>query len=469
MNKKHLDFGEPNPIQARALELFREGKRIVLINTGRQAGKSHFGARWTVSQVARGGHKNKLGAVIAPTFRDARVAIRKIKEVLQQDPALWKRIQYRAQPIPTFQFPNGYMIEVHSAHNPDSLRGPTFDFIWYDEVAKGSKMSFDIVMPTLLAAQGQFLGTTTPRGKQNWIYRSLYLKAVPPGHPDHDPDAYNPVYGVVTGRTRENVENLSNEAVDVLEDQYGEGSLFYNQELEGEFVSFQGLVYQWSEDRSYRSHKELPDPETCSVLIGGLDFGWHPDPTSAVVLGYKEGRWFVYDCLYENRLLTNDLAIELAKLTKEYGVSIWYADSARPDEIADLQQRGLPVRGVSKPKIVARVREMAMFTDSGRFIVSHRAPDVRNELQMYQWPPEEKLVGRVDPNPIDKFNHAMDAIGYGIWSVRYLWRNDPTVEVEREKMVDPTDDPDMEPLLEKMIGQQKSRVNSRKPSGLYGN
>jgi hypothetical protein len=40
MKKVALDFGTPNPIQQRALDLFRAGKRIVLIATGRQAGKA---------------------------------------------------------------------------------------------------------------------------------------------------------------------------------------------------------------------------------------------------------------------------------------------------------------------------------------------------------------------------------------------------------------------------------------------
>jgi phage terminase large subunit len=362
------------------------------------------------------------------------------------------------------------LIEVHSAHDPDSLRGPTFDFIWYDEVAKGSKLSFDILLPTLLASEGQFLGSTTPRGRQNWIYETLYLKAVPPGEPDHDPDKYNPAYGVVTGRTRENVDNLSDEAVSVLEDQYGAGSLFYNQELEGEFVTFHGLVYGWDELKNYVPHDKLPPIEECSLVIGGLDFGWHPDPTAAVVLGYKDGRWNVYDCLYENKLLTNDLAMELALLTKKYQVGTWYADSARPDEIADLQQRGLPVRAVSKPRIVVRVREMAMFTDSNRFKVSHRAPDVRNELTMYQWPPSEKLNRVADPNPVDKFNHAMDAIGYALWSVRYLWRNDPGVEIQKRGLDNPLDDPDVEPLLEEMLRDSKRRKQKQSgsaPAGLY--
>lgn len=467
MNRVPIDFGTPNPIQRRALDLFRAGKRIVLIVTGRQAGKSHFGARWVISQIAENWGKNKLGAVIAPTYSDSRVAVRKIKEVLQSDPRLWAQIKFRESPYPTFQFPNGYLLEVHSAHNPDSLRGPTFDFIWYDEVAKGSKLSFDIVMPTLLAANGKFLGTTTPRGKQNWIYEALYLRSLPPEHPDHDPEKYRGAYGAVTGETDENIANLSEDAVSELRAQYGEGSLFEMQELKGEFVTFKGLVYQWDESTDYMPIEDMPSPRECSVVIGGLDFGW-TDPAAGVVLGYKDGRWYVFDAVYESHLLTNELASELAYLTHRYNVSIWYADNSRPDEINDLRTRGLPVRGVPKPQIATRIREMAMFADRKGIKVSHLAPDVRNEFQMYVWPDKEKMERVIDPKPVDKHNHAMDAMGYALWSVRYLWRNNPGVKIEQLEDDDPDNDPDSEALvLQERRRERRRKRRDKGPSGLY--
>jgi hypothetical protein len=405
---------------------------------------------------------NKLGAVIAPTFRQARVAIRKIQEVLQTDLAFNKLVKYRAQPIPTFFFPNGWIIEVHSAHDPDSLRGPTFDAIWYDEVALGTKESFDIIMPTLLASGGQFLGTTTPRGKQNWLYRTIWLKGAPPDHPDHDEERYNEAYGIVQGSIEENADNLDEIAIDHLRDQYGEGSLFGRQEIEGEWVSFEGLVYKWNEDINYLSAKEMPDVTDCQFVVGGLDFGW-TDPNAAVVLGYKDGTWYAYDGIYESQMSMNDLATHLATLTKAYGVTTWYADSARPDNIADLKGRGLPVVPVVKPKIEDRIREMAMFTDTNRFKVSHRLPEMRAEFGMYQYPDEEKLMRDKNRNPVDAHQHSLDAASYAQWSVRWLWRNNPGSQIgKKQKPPKDEDDPVTVALRKKGLGKSDS------PSGLYG-
>lgn len=439
MTEATLDFGTPNDIQRRALAAFTEGARFVLMISGRQAGKSHFGARWLIAQVAKPDAAGKLFGALSFTFRSSRVIERKLKEVLQLDPRLWKRIKYRSQPIPTFEFPNGAIIEVHSTHDPDSLRGPTFYAVWADEVAKISKEAYDIFMPTLLAEGGPFLGTTTPRGRQNWVYRTLYLRSCPPGHPDHDPDLYNPAYRTVSGSTWDNVANLSDEAITQLEEQYGKNSKFGRQEIAGEFVSFEGLVYAWDEGLNYVAPSSLPDPRECSVVIGGIDFGWHPDPFAAIVLGYKDGVWYAYEEIYEHKLLMNDAALLLADLGERYGVGQWFADSARPDNIADLSGRGIPVLPVSKPLIQDRVKEMAMFTDTARFKVSHACADLSFELGTYQYPDEEKLLRDRNRNPIDRDNHLLDATGYAIWSVRFLWQNDARYKLDVEEIEDEED------------------------------
>lgn len=465
MKKVPLPFGTQNGIQRRATQAFRVGKRIVLFVAGRQSGKSHYGARWLLLQTMNPNAKHKLAFGVAPTYRMARVLQRKLEEVLKADPRLWKRIKHTKQPIPTYEFPNGWIIEIHSSDDPDSLRGPTVEAVWYDEVAKGSGESFDILMPTLLAAGGKFLGTTTPRGKQNWVYRKIALKSYPPGHPEHDPDLYNPIYEVISGSTWDNVDNLSQEAVLALEDQYGKDSAFGRQEIAGEFVSYEGLVYAWDE-ANFIPHKNIPELSQFSMVIGGIDFGW-TDPAAAIVLAYKDGMWFVLDGFYEAKVEPNDFASAIADLGQRYGVTHWYADSSRPDAIADLVSRGIPVAPVVKPLIEDRIKEMAMFADNNRLKVSYRAPFVRDELQTYQYPEEDKLLRDKRRNPIDKNNHAMDAIGYAIWSVRWLWRNDSRYTIQGPDLL-PPEDHDDEPTLLRERGMHAQRLVTYGPSGLAG-
>jgi len=458
-----LPFGVPNPLQQRAIDLFKQGKRFVLLVSGRQGGKSHFGARWLLVQTMNPKAKHKLAFAVAPTYRMARVLQRKLEEVLKADSRLWKRIRHTKQPIPTYEFPNGWSIEVHSSDDPDALRGPTVEAVWYDEVAKGQEASFDILTPTLLAAGGRFLGTTTPRGKQNWVYSRLYLPGLPEDHPEYDPDAADPIYGVVEGSTWENVDNLSKEAIEALERQYGKDSAFGRQEVSGEFVSYEGLVYQWDE-RNFIPHKSLPALDEFSYIVGGIDFGW-TDPAAAIVLGYKDGMWFVLDGLYESHLETNELARVVSELGQAYRVERWYADSSRPETIADMVARGIPVVAVKKPLIEDRIREMAMFANHNRLKVSYRAPFVRDELQAYQYPEQEKLLRDKKRNPIDKNNHAMDAIGYAIWEMRFLWRNDATYNLNGPQ--EDSDQDEEDPFVV-AVRRAERLGGSYGPSGLAG-
>jgi phage terminase large subunit len=355
-------------------------------------------------------------------------------------------------------------VEFHSAEDPDSLRGPTASWVWMDEAAMCPAETFDIVMPTLLATDGFFLGTTTPRGVENWTYRKIYKRSIAPGLKDHDPDQYDPSYGVVVGSTWENKENLSERAVQLLTDQYGgEDTFFGRQEIRGEFVSFEGRVYQWDAMTDYVPLDKLPPIEECSVVCGGLDFGWSPDPTAAYVLGYKDGTWYVYDELYETELLKDALGAELMALTLRYKVPIWWADSANPDDIQELRVMGLPVRPVVKPKIMTRIREMAAFANSGRMKVSYRCPNARNEFQVYQWAANASYRPGPEKKPVDRDNHAMDALGYAVWMNRHLWSgqlrvHDEDAPVDREKR--------LQEFYDKLTGKDEA-TTAPGFSGLY--
>lgn len=436
-----LDLGTPTRTQQQVLDHFREGKRIVLMVAGRQSGKSHLGARWLILQTMNPHAKDKLAFAVAPTYQMARVIERKIQEVLKLDPVLWRQVEYRAGPPPTYTFPNGWVIEVRSADNPDSLRGPTISAIWFDEVAAADEYAFDVIMPTLLANDGAFLGTTTPRGVTNWIYDRIYKKSIPPGKAGYSEIDYNEGYATVTGSTWENVDNLNPEAIRMLEDQYGKDSAFGRQEIAGEFVSYEGLVYRWDAHNSM-APMDMPKRDEYSHIIGGIDFGW-TDPAAAYVLGYKDGVWYVIDGFYGSQIEPNDFALRLAALHDNYNVLNWHADSARPELIADLNSRGLPVLGVRKPRVEDRIREMAMFADNNRLKISTACPDVIREITAYKWPtrPRRDSTGAV--RPVDENDHSLDAIGYAIYSMRWLWRNDVAVSAlvrdDRRKDVDVED------------------------------
>jgi PBSX family phage terminase large subunit len=453
MSLVKLDLGKPNPVQKQVFEGFRTGARFILMQGGRQVGKSHAGARFLVSEAANPSAKGKLNLAISPTFRMARVVNRKLQELFKSDKHLWDQIKYVSQPLPTYTFPDGTMIEVHSADDPDSLRGPTAHSVWFDEAAMASRQAYLVLLPTLLASNGKFLLTTTGRGKRNWVYEDMFLKGLREGHPEFDSKVSRSLYLTVLGTTMDNVENLSEDAIEELKAQYGEGSAFYRQEILGESVTYEGLVYRWDEERDYLAPQKLPDISECSLIAGGVDFGFSPDPFAVVVMGYKDGTWYVYDSVELERATVADMVSELSMLEKVWGVKDWIADSARPDTINELRMAGLSVRGVVKPEIMERVAEMSRFTDKGRFKVSWSAAPVATELGKYAFPEEDKK----NQNPIDRYNHFMDASGYVIWTFRYIWRDSVK---SKPAILEDEDDP------YERFGKRR-RKGKYGPAGLY--
>lgn len=460
MNKIRVDLGTPNPLQQRVTDEFRAGKRIVAMISGRQGGKTHYGARWLLAQIASATESGGLYLIASPSYRMARVAQRSLEQALQSDLKLWRSIKHLKQPIPTYTFPNGAVIEVHSIDDPDSIRGLTAKAVWFDEAAVAASEAYDILLPVLLAEHGTLLLTTTPRGKQNWLYQKIYLKSCGPDHPDYDPDQYHAAYAVVFGTTWDNVENLSEEAVKQLEEQYGKGSRFERQEIGGEFVSYDGLVFNWDEE-NFVPRKEIPERKEFQHIIGGLDFGWR-DPTAAVVLGYKDGVWHAIDGVYESEMDTNTLAQQLAVLGEQYGVAIWYADSAEPGIIHDLHSRGLPVFAVKKPTIEDSIRMLSTFTNRNRLKVSYSCHWLRDELQSYQY---ADVGRRGNQNPLDRNNHAIDAIRYATWEYRWLWANKVDYTYKLPEHRSEFDDL---PLDVKDIIRRRRRVNSTQVTSYAG-
>lgn len=116
----------------------------------------------------------KRGALcwyVAPTREMARdIAWEALKSVLRLLPASY--VVAIAESRLTVRFRNGSMIQLKSAHNPDSLRGRALDFLVVDECADRrikKELWEEVLKPALSDRQGRALLISTPKGF-NWFY-----------------------------------------------------------------------------------------------------------------------------------------------------------------------------------------------------------------------------------------------------------------------------------------------------------
>lgn len=143
--------------------------RTWVVMGGRGAGKTRAGAEWVRAQ-AEGPRPRLAGAckriaIVGETFDQARdVMVFGDSGVMAVSPPAFRPewIASRRQLI----WPNGAMAQVYSAHDPESLRGPQFDALWADELAKWktAEAAWDMLQFALrLGEDPRACVTTTPR------------------------------------------------------------------------------------------------------------------------------------------------------------------------------------------------------------------------------------------------------------------------------------------------------------------
>ena len=138
-------------------------------------------------------------------------------------------------------------------------------------------------------------------------------------------------------------------------------------------------------------------------LVGiGLDFGYTNDPSAAVEVYQYNGKRILNEIIYRTGMLNGDIAKVLPKNT------YIYADSAEPKSIEEIRRTGVNIMPVTKgaDSIMFGIQTM----QTQEYLITSKSKNVINEFQKYIWQKDKR--GDTQNKPIDKYNHAIDAIRY---------------------------------------------------------
>lgn len=193
-----------------------------LIIAGRGWGKTKTGSEAIRDEVESG--RSSRIALIGETSADGKdVMVSGESGILACSPP-WNMPVFTASPgsgRPKLKWPSGAIATLYDAREPDQLRGPQHDFIWFDELAKYryADAVFDQAMFGLrLGTRPAWIATTTPRPIA-LIKRLLKQQGV-----------------IVTyGKTAENLGNLSPSYQRNVIDRY-KGTRLGRQELDAEIL-----------------------------------------------------------------------------------------------------------------------------------------------------------------------------------------------------------------------------------------
>lgn len=203
-------------------EYVRDGKPQIydgwLIIAGRGWGKTRVGAE-TVRAEVESGRSGRIG-LVAETSADGRDVIVEGESGIIACSPPWNRPVYEPSKR-RLTWPNGAIATLYDAREPDQLRGPQHDFIWFDELAKYryADAVFDMAMFGLrLGPQPRWVITTTPR-PIGLIRRLLAQGGVK----------------ITRGRSTDNLGNLSPSYQRNVIDRY-KGTRLGRQELDAEIL-----------------------------------------------------------------------------------------------------------------------------------------------------------------------------------------------------------------------------------------
>ena len=276
----------------------------------------------------------------------------------------------------------GNMVEFISVDQPQKVRGRKRDILFVNEA---NELTFEDWRQLMLRTTGRAIIDYNPSDEFHWIYDHILTR--------DDHAFFQTTYRdnpFLPASTVQEIERL--------------------QEADHDYWRVYGLGERGISRATILTHwKTVPQvPDGWKLMAIGLDFGYVNDPT-AIVKVYTDGHAFCLDeVLYTTGLTNAEIAKRLQ--AEEIGSTMIVADSAEPKSIDEIHGYGLNVHPARKGP--DSVRAGIDFLRSRPLSITEHSLNGIKELRNYKW--KEDKNGRRLNEPVDAFNHFLDASRYAV-------------------------------------------------------
>lgn len=372
------------------------GKRFLVLYGGAGSGKSHYVAQKLVFKALMDKRKVLVLRKINRTTKNSTFQL--LLDTLSQ----FKIINYCKVNRTDFSItlPNGSQflcMGLDDSEKVKSIVGLTD--AWLEEATEFTLDDFSQINLRVRAPgveNQQIILSFNPVSKANWCYLQFF--------------ADNPDYQ----EFRENVKIIHTSYLDnpFLPEEYIDALLqmkktnepYYKIYALGEFGSLDKLVYNNWQVIDFDS--DLIEGQ----LLCGLDFGYTNDPTAFVASIATEDRIYIFKEWGGTGYLNDQIASSLFALG--FSKSLIMADSAEQKSIDEIKKMGVQrikpcVKG--KGSILQGIQKLQQY----ELIVHPSCENVIEELNNYSWK-KDKDTNEYINEPIDLFNHYMDALRYSM-------------------------------------------------------
>ena len=295
--------------------------RFKVVACGRRWGKTELGKTAIVQAALQ---RRQQTWWLAPTYLMASQVWRDVKTSLRQLRGLEISESERR-----LDLPDGGMIAVRSAHNPDSLRGAGLDLAVLDEAAYIDRRVWaEIVRPMLATSRGGALFLSTPFGR-NWfweLFRIGMLDDEDEWQSFHFATASNPLI------QREELASIKRRTSEHI----------WRSEYLAEFSDGGGQVFRRLREAVHP--RRISAPQAGHDYVFGVDWGRSQDYTAIAVIDAGERRLVALDRF--NQIGWHLQRGRLLALAARWRPRVIWAEANSIGEpnIEALQREGLPLR-----------------------------------------------------------------------------------------------------------------------------
>lgn len=361
-------------------KIFNLNKRIRGIAGGTSASKTVSILLWLIDR-AQSAKSPEVISIVSESFPHLkRGVIRDFLSIMQEHGYFvdknWNRTDY------IYQFDSGSKIEFFSADQPGKVRGPRRDILFINEA---NNISYETYTQLEVRTKKIVWLDWNPVSEFWW-----YSEVV--GKQDHD-------FLTLTYRDNEALDPL---IVGAIEARKGNHNwwLVYG---EGQLGVAEGRIYT-----DWQTIDEVPFEARLERY--GLDFGYSNDPTAIVAIYRHNGGFILDQVTYQKGLSNKQIADILMNLPK----ALVIADSAEPKSIDEITSYGISIMGSQKGQ--GSVLQGIQYVQQQRISVTKRSLDILKEYRNFLWQTDKD--GKIINEPEIIFKHSMDAISYGMNSLK---------------------------------------------------
>lgn len=281
-----------------------------------------------------------------------------------------------------YTFETGSKIEFFSLDMPHKVRGPRRDRLFINEANNIPKETYDQLE---VRTKDEIWLDWNPTNEY-WFYTDLK------DQPDVD-------FLILTYKDN---EGLSQSIVNSIESRKGNKNWWAIYGL-GQLGEVEGKIY-----KDWAIVDEIPHEARLERY--GLDFGYTVDPAALVAIYYYNGGYILDEVLYQKGMSNKRLADTILNLP----LALVIADSAEPKSIDELKEYGISILPAKKGQ--GSVNQGIQYVQDKKMSMTKRSLNLIKEYRNYLWKTDRD--GNILTVPEDSFNHSMDAIRYGMDSLK---------------------------------------------------